>query len=157
MQWLIDGHNLIGQMADLRLDDAHDEEKLVGYLSRYRARTGHQVTVFFDAGPVYRPSKPRKRRGITVRFAPQGKTADQLIKQRLRRVRNPQAVAVVTSDRAVQKAARLAQVRVVSAPDFAAQLQALSAVVAEEDRANLKLSADEVEAWLEIFEQKNDD
>lgn len=157
MKWLIDGHNLIGQMPNMRLDEANDEEKLVRYLSRYRARTGHQVTVFFDAGPVYRPSKPRKEAGVTVQFAPQGKTADQLIMRRLRKVRNPQGVAVVSSDRAVQQAARFAQVRVVTAPDFAAELLHSAASASEESRANLKLSADEVEDWLNIFNNRDDE
>ena len=49
MQWLIDGHNLIGQMPNLRLDDPDDEAKLLQYLRNFRARTGHRITVVFDA------------------------------------------------------------------------------------------------------------
>lgn len=44
MHWLIDGHNLIGKMPTLHLDDPHDEEKLVQILQQYRARTGHKIT-----------------------------------------------------------------------------------------------------------------
>ncbi len=151
MHWLIDGHNLIGQMPTMRLDDANDEAKLLEYLSRYRARTGHAITVFFDSGQVYRPASKRKHGGVTVRFAPHGKTADHLIMRRLRKVKNPQAIGVVTSDRAVQQAARFAQVRVVSSQEFAQELLNLATQVAEENRAEIELSADEVEAWLEIF------
>lgn len=155
MQWLIDGHNLIGSMPNIGLDEADDEEQLLAYLSRYRARTGHKVTVFFDAGQTYHPATKQTRRGVTAQYAPYGQTADQLIKKRLRRVKNPQAVAVVTSDQAVQQAARFVQVRVVSSSEFAQELLGLSSPsVKEENRAEIKLSTEEVEAWLEIFKKR---
>lgn len=160
MHWLIDGHNLIGQMPNLQLSDPNDEEKLLEYLRRYRARTGHQLTVVFDAGQSYQPATKKKQGGITVQFAPHGQTADRLIKQRVRRVRNPQAMIVVTSDRAVQQAARQMGVRVVTAQEFSQQLLNLSvsgAPTDEEAQANLQLSADEVEEWLSIFEQGKDE
>ena len=160
MHWLIDGHNLIGQMPNLQLSDPNDEEKLLEYLRRYRARTGHQLTVVFDAGQSYQPATKKKQGGITVQFAPHGQTADRLIKQRVRRVRNPQAMIVVTSDRAVQQAARQMGDRVVTAQEFSQQLLNLSvsgAPTDEEAQANLQLSADEVEEWLSIFEQGKDE
>src|SRR6185503_5443592 len=119
MQWLIDGHNLIGQMPNLRLHDPNDEAKLLEYLRGYRARTGHQVTVVFDSGLSYRAAETKKSGGVTVQFAPHGQTADQIIAQRIRRVKNPQDLKVVSSDRAVQQAARQARVRVLTAPEFA--------------------------------------
>ena len=138
-------------MPDLHLDDPNDEGKLLEYLKRYRARSGHRLTVIFDAGLTYHPAKSRKKGGITIQFAPHGKTADQLIKQRLRKVQNPQAMTVVSSDQAVQQAARQAQVRIVSSQQFAQELLDLSAPAAEDNRTHLKLSEDEVEAWLKIF------
>lgn len=155
MQWLIDGHNLIGCMPNLHLDDPNDEEKLLEHLRRYRARTGHKLTVVFDAGVSFRPAKTRQRGGITVQFAPQGRTADQIIMRRLRRLKNPQAIMLVTSDRAVQQAAQQARVRVVSSQEFAQQLLQLSSSpgVDEANQTDVALSADEVEEWLEIFNQ----
>ncbi len=161
MHWLIDGHNLIGQMPNLQLSDPNDEDKLLAYLRRYHARTGHQLTVVFDAGPSYQPAATKKQGGVTVQFAAHGQTADRLIKQRVRRVKNPQAMIVVTSDRAVQQAAQQMGVRVVTAQEFSRQLLNLSAASAgptdEDAQANLRLSADEVEAWLSIFEQGQDE
>ncbi|GAB4442942.1 MAG: NYN domain-containing protein [Anaerolineae bacterium] len=155
MHWLIDGHNLIGQMPNLRLDDPHDEAKLIEQLSRYRAATGHAITVVFDAGGGYRPGTTRKERGITVQFAPPGKTADQIIMRRVRRVKNPQAWMVVTSDRAVQTAAQHAGVRVAGSAEFARQLQGQGGSAAgmadAGSRADVRLSADEVDEWLDLF------
>ncbi len=155
MRWLIDGHNLIGHMPNLRLDDPNDEEKLLEYLRRYRARTGHQLTVVFDAGQSYHPATTKKQGGITVQFAPHGKTADQIIMRRLRKVKNPPEVKVVTSDRAIRQAARQRRVGVVSAREFGQQLLQLSTVAQtteeKDSQANIRLSAAEVDEWLEIF------
>ncbi len=154
MHWLIDGHNLIGAMPGLNLSDAHDEDKLLEYLRRYRARSGHKLTVIFDAGIAYHPVTKQKSGGITVQFAPRGKTADQVIIRRLRTVKNPQAVKVVTSDRQIQQAAGEQRVRVVSAQEFAVLLQQ-----SPQNRGQPALgskvenypSTAEVEEWLNIF------
>jgi len=152
MKWLIDGHNLIGHMPDLRLDDPDDEEKLLEHLRRYRARTGHGLTVVFDAGPVYHSGRMRKIGGITVQFAALGQTADQIIIRRLGRIKNPQASMVVSSDHAVQQAARQAQVRVVDSREFAQQLLPTPPSNQDEgSQADIHLSPDEVNEWLDLF------
>ena len=163
MQWLIDGHNLIGQLPDLRLDDPNDEEKLLERLRSFRAITGNALVVVFDSGSGYHPAKTQKRGGITVQFAPGGQTADQVIVRRLRKIKNPREVTVVTSDRAVQREARYALVKVMSAQQFIQQklLSPASATdisdVDEGSQANVRLSADEVEAWLTLFNRPKDE
>jgi hypothetical protein len=152
MQWLIDGHNLIGQMPNLRLDDPHDEEKLLGYLRRFRARTGHRLTVIFDAGQAYQSGSKQSRGGITIQFVSSGQIADQALVHRIRKVRNPQEMMVVTSDQAVAQVAQQVGVRVTSAREFAQQLLQASPT-GEDDRTDVKLTADEVDEWLDIFSQ----
>lgn len=154
MQWLIDGHNLIGQLPNLHLDDPHDEEKLLELLRSFRGRTRDTLTVIFDPGAAYRTGKPRRSGGISVRFAARGQTADQVIMGRLRKVKNPQGVMVVSSDRAVQQAAQQARVRVMSAQEFGQLLLNPPAEVEADSRANVQLSPDEVETWLAIFNQR---
>jgi uncharacterized protein len=156
MKWLIDGHNLIGQMPTLRLDDPHDEEKLLTYLRRYQAKTGHSLTVIFDAGAGYQPPAQHKRGGITVQFVPQGQTADQALIRHIRQVKNRQEVIVVTSDRAVEQAARQAGLRVLAAREFAQQLLPtdVSQETDEGSQAEVRLSADEVDEWLALFSQR---
>lgn len=154
MHWLIDGHNLIGQMPNLRLDDPRDEEKLLSYLISYKARTGHHLTVIFDSGAGYQPGSTKKQGGITVQFAPPGQTADQLIARRVRRAKNPQALMVVSSDRAVQNAARLAGVRSLPAAEFALLLLSGGGNTGSADpgtQSNVQLSANEIDEWLDIF------
>lgn len=157
-RWLIDGHNLIGQMPGLRLDDPDDEEKLLEHLRRHRARTGHAVIVVFDPGPGHHSTTTKKQGGITVQFAPSGTTADQLIVRRVRQLKNPQETVVVTSDRAVAQVARQYYVRVIDSRTFARQYlqpRASSLTPDEGSRADIKLSPDEVEEWLKLFKGPN--
>jgi predicted RNA-binding protein with PIN domain len=158
MHFLIDGHNLIGHLPGLDLDDPHDEEKLLAHLRRYRARTGHHLTVFFDPGSSYHPAETKNSGGVTVRFARRGQTADQLILRRLRKVINPQSFMLVTSDRAIRQAAQLAGVRLLTAQEFGQQLLQLSVETKPEEdedyQADVQLSEDEVAEWLEIFKQR---
>ncbi len=161
MRWFIDGHNLIGQMPTIHLNDPDDEEKLLEHLRRYRARTGHQLTVVFDAGQSYQLAETKKRGGITVQFAAHGQSADQIIIRRVRKAKNPQAVGVVTSDRAIQQVARQARVRVITSQEFSQQLLKLAAgpqsKKGKSNQADIRLSAAEVEEWLDIFQQPKDE
>lgn len=146
-------------MPNLGLDDPNDEEKLVKYLRRYCARTGRRLTVIFDPGQGYHPAETKKQGAVTVQFARQGQTADQIIKQRLGRVKNPQEVIVVSSDRAVQQAARQVRVRALTSPEFVQHLLSTLSAPAEADlgsQVEVKLSADEVEEWLKIFNKDDE-
>jgi len=150
---LIDGHNLIAKMPNICLDEADDEEKLILSLRRYRARTGREVTVFFDAGLSFNLANKRTYGGLTVHYAPQGTPADNLIVRQLYRIKNPQQTLVVSSDRAIQRAARRVGAEIISSADFALVL-----TPAEDDEPDseddVALSEDEVEAWLRLFNQK---
>jgi hypothetical protein len=149
MTVLVDGHNLIGKIPDLSLDDPDDEEKLLIRLRSYRARTGKRLAVYFDPGVAYRPPAEQAKGGLRVRYARAGQHADELIIRYLRRHRNPRELTVVTSDRRIQAQARLLGARVVDSSAFAAEL---SATPRQDDAAVVpSLSEDEVQEWLEIF------
>jgi hypothetical protein len=148
MPLLIDGHNLIGRLSDLRLGDPGDEAQLVARLRTYRARTGKRVTVFFDQGLPGGRSRELSGGGVEVVFASTGHTADGILRERIRRSRDPRGLTVVTSDRAIIAAARARGARVIRSEEFAAQLRTPRSVKVEED---VHLSAEEVEEWLRAF------
>jgi predicted RNA-binding protein with PIN domain len=122
MTILVDGHNLIGQMTSLHLDDPDDEEKLMIRLRAYRARTGRPIVVYFDAGLAYQTPTHRSNGGISVRWAGTGRRADDLIARDVSRHPNPRELTVVTSDRALQSRVRLGGARIMDAAAFAAEL-----------------------------------
>ena len=151
MRFLIDGHNLIGQMADIRLEDPDDEAKLVAQLRRWLRRSGHRATVIFDGGLPGGRVPALSSQEVEVIFAPAGRPADPLIIGRIRKARDPGAWTVVSSDHAILNAAARRRMRVQRSEELAAALAAPPPPPAEIDPRELSPSEDEVEAWLQEF------
>lgn len=154
MPILIDGHNLIGKLPDIRLDDPDDEAKLVVRLRTYCARTNKRVTVAFDHGLPGGPSRELSGGGVKVIFAVAGRTADGILCERIRRARDPRGLTVVTSDHQIVAAAQARGARVVRSEEFAVQLDTPRTVETLETERDVSLSEDEVNEWLGIFGKK---
>ena len=152
MPILIDGHNLIGRMSMLSLQDPDDEEKLVRLLKSYRARTGKKLVVVFDPGGTFALRRTYHLGGLEVVFSPLGSSADATISRRVRQSRDPRGWMVVTSDHGLMEAVKQHGARVQSAEDFAAELSGLSGI--SPDWKDTPPSPDEVEAWLDMFESR---
>lgn len=152
MPILIDGHNLIGKLPGLSLQDPDDEEKLVRLLVAYSARAGKAVTVVFDPGEVSPLWQARRHGGVQVIFVPRGHSADSAILRRVSASRNPREWLVVTSDQALAKQVARLGARVRSAEQMAGDLSSPGgAGDDEENRSRAAPTADEVEAWLAVF------
>jgi predicted RNA-binding protein with PIN domain len=151
MPYLIDGHNLIPKLG-LRLDSIDDETELISILQEFCRLEQKQVEVYFDGAPQ---SKTKKQGRVTANFVRLGTTADDAIRNRLKRLgKNAKNWTVVSSDRQVQAEARAAHADVTSSDAFAAMLrQARSAASGPE--SDRKLSAKEVEDWLKLFEERS--
>jgi predicted RNA-binding protein with PIN domain len=153
MPFLIDGHNLIGQMPSLSLADPDDEQKLIELLRAYLVRTDKKGTVVFDQGLPGGAAR-WSNNVLEVRFAPAPKTADDLIRERLSRERNPEGLVVVTGDRELAQAAQRAGARVRRPADFARGLVERPKAAKQKETG---LSAEEVADWEQAFRAKNRD
>jgi len=151
MAILIDGHNLIGKIPGLGLDDPDDEEKLLVRLRAYRARTGKRLVVYFDPGIAYQSPARWSQGGISVRQAGSGRRADELMISDICRHQNPRELTVVTSDRAIQSVARQHDARVIDSASFAMELGRPRVGDDASDTSTSSLSEDEVQEWLAIF------
>lgn len=148
MPFLIDGHNLIGHMPNLSLDDPDDERKLIELLRAYLTRVKKKGTVIFDKGLPGGAAKWSSG-DLDVRFAPHPKTADELIIERLRKDKNPRGLAVVSSDQQVGFYAKHAGANIIKAADFARLV-----IAPPPDQPTPKetgLSANEVAEWEQEF------
>jgi predicted RNA-binding protein with PIN domain len=152
MPLLIDGHNLIGRTPGLSLADPDDEAELVRRIQRYCRRHRRRATVVFDAGVVGGRSGALSTPEVEVVFAPPGRRADDVIRERLRKARDPAGWLVISSDREVQRVARQAGARVVSAEEFITEIQA--PLPAPPEKQTLRLSEDEVQEWLDLFRRR---
>jgi predicted RNA-binding protein with PIN domain len=149
MPLLIDGHNLIGRMAGISLDDPDDEIRLVERLRSYHARTSKRVEVYFDHGLPGGRSRLHSTHGVAVIFAHTHTTADALILRRVRQDRHPAALTVVSSDRDLLGAARDLGAQALSSEEFAPRLEPSPAEPTAP--ADPTLSSKEVDEWLRLF------
>ena len=152
MPYLIDGHNLIPKL-DLRLDSMNDEMELIAILQEFCRLERKQVEVYFDGAPVNQAGT-RKHGSVAAHFVPLKSTADNAIRNRLIKMgRSAKNWIVVSSDHRVQLEARTAQAEILSSDAFASTLKQArnSAPKPTEQR---KLTSQEVDDWLKLFEQR---
>ena len=153
MPYLIDGHNLIPKLG-LRLDSVDDEMELIAILQEFCRREQRQVEVYFDGAPAGQAGT-RKLGAVTAHFVRLGTTADDSIRNRLKRLGNgAKNWSVVSSDRQVQMEARAARAEVLSSEAFAAMLRQARASAPKPEQEH-KLSPKEVEDWLKLFEERS--
>ncbi len=152
MPLLIDGHNLIGRTPGLSLADPDDEAELVRWIQRYCRHHRRRATVIFDAGVVGGRSRALSTPEVEVVFAPPGRRADDVIRERLRKARDPAGWIVVSSDREIQRMARQVGARVVSSEEFAAAMRSPPRIP-QEDRAP-QMSEEEIREWLDLFRRR---
>ena len=152
MPYLIDGHNLIHYLDDIQLDDPHDEAKLVIKLRGFCARRGKKVVVVFDHGLPGGYSQ-LSTSSVMVVFASAIRTnADNIIRERINKIRDIKGWTVVSSDNEVLDSARNVGMRGMKCIDFAEILtRKLDKKPHEGENPNVMVSPDEVQEWLTLF------
>ncbi len=156
MPYLVDGHNLIGQMHNLSLSDPDDEDKLIEHLRIVADRAHKRITVVFDPNPHDRTppigGNSTQHGRVTVIFAHPGRKADDVIRRIVSDTRDKQGLIVITSDAAVADFTRRCGIKVQSSSEFDkwAQLQ-----LAGKHNPNAKPlgGASEVINWAEVFKE----
>lgn len=150
MPYLIDGHNLIPK-AGLRLDSVDDEMELVAILQDFARIKRQPLEVYFDGAPIGQAGT-RKLGTVRAHFVRQGQTADNAIRARLNQMgRDAKNWVVVSSDREVQGAARANRAQFISSEEFVNLLREARNSVPKSNADDRKISAAEVDEWLEIF------
>jgi len=152
MPYIIDGHNLIPKVPGLSLEDLDDEQQLVNLLQDFCRVKQKKVEVFFDNAPAG-SSGARTFGCVVARFIRQGRTADQAILEKLRRLEGEaRNWTVVSSDREVRKSARSVRAKSMRVEEFAKELIRLSADRSQQmQEHDADLSKQEVDEWLELF------
>ncbi len=157
MPFLIDGHNLIPKIPGLSLQDIDDEQQLISLLQEFCRLQGKKVEVFFDQAATAE-ARARSYGSVLARFVRQGISADQAIHKRLEHLgRSARNWTVVSSDLAVQMDAKAYRTHILSSEEFAALLHE---TVSEDritgvDSRDEILSPDEVDEWLHLFGEQN--
>jgi predicted RNA-binding protein with PIN domain len=152
MPYLVDGHNLIPKLG-LRLDSVDDEAELISILQEFCRLERRQVEVFFDGAPATHAGT-QKQGSVIAHFVRLGTTADDAIQNRLKKLgKSARNWTVVSSDRQVQANARAAQAEVVSSDSFAGLLKQVGNSTPKPN-SDRKISSQEIEEWLKLFERR---
>ncbi|HET7143261.1 MAG TPA: NYN domain-containing protein [Anaerolineales bacterium] len=153
MPYLVDGHNLIPKLG-LRLDSPDDEMELVAILRDFARLKRQPVEVYFDGAPIGH-SGTRSLGTIRAHFVRLGQTADNAISARLNKLgKSARNWIVVSSDREVQNAARVNQAQHISSEEFVKILKEERSSASKVMTSDKKISAQEVEDWLKLFNDK---
>jgi predicted RNA-binding protein with PIN domain len=152
MPYIIDGHNLIPKVPGLSLEDLDDEQQLVNLLQDFCRVKQKKVEVFFDNAPAG-SSGARTFGCVVARFIRQGRTADQAILEKLRRLEgDARNWTVVSSDREVRNSARSVRAKSMRVEEFAQELIGLTTDRSQQmQEHDADLSKQEVDEWLELF------
>jgi hypothetical protein len=155
MPYLIDGHNLIGQLPDLSLTDPDDEAKLVLKLVGFVARTKKKVVVVFDHGLPGGKSK-LSTHSVEVVFASNPGDADSIMKGRIAKAKDTAQWTVVSNDHAVLDVAKARGMKTLRSRDFVPMLhdttqRKQAAKRASGEASDVYVSPKEVEEWLKVF------
>jgi predicted RNA-binding protein with PIN domain len=149
MPYLIDGHNVIAALPDINLEDDNDEAQLVLKLRTWSSRLRRKVIVIFDGGITGGSSADLSSPDVHVVFAARFHTnADRIIRERLKSLRDARNWTVISSDLEVLDQARLVGAKVLTAQQFAEQLNRPTSPVPEKPDY---VSPAAVDNWLEIF------
>jgi predicted RNA-binding protein with PIN domain len=154
MTYIIDGHNLIPKIGGIDISDPDDEIQLIQVLQDFCRIRRKKVIVYFDQSPPGMAGV-KKYGSVKAHFVRQGRTADDAIMEKLRKLgKRARNVVVVSSDRQVQQAARSAHAEVISSDTFAREWQSLISEEPSLDPRNRPLTEQELSEWEALFEQK---
>lgn len=150
-------------MPDISLKDPNDEVKLTlrikSWVSESKKR---QVTLFFDGGIQGSHVNRLSGKNMKVIFAPASKTADSLIINHMRKLKNPRAYTLITSDQEIISAAKSLRIRTMLSEEFIErmgfvfkeqpeQAPKVQKEAQPEKPEDPKISEAEVQEWLDLF------
>jgi predicted RNA-binding protein with PIN domain len=152
MPYLIDGHNLIARLPDIDLEDPNDEAKLVDKLKGFVARDRKKCTVVFDGGLPGGVSTMSTGSVKVIFAASQHTNADNVIKERIRKIPDARNWTIVSSDNEVLDFARQHKMKAQTSAEFAQTLQRKPRIKDSRGEAlHVQVPKDEVDEWLNIF------
>lgn len=162
MEYYIDGHNLIPKLPGISLSEDGDEEKLLERIQEFARLSRRKCTVFFDKAPENR-TKNAHYGTVQVVYVTHHYKADEEIIARVNKAgARVKEITVVSSDQHVQWQSHQAGASVMPSEKFAAEMEKIFLYGKSQEgghskmspQMEAKLSSDEVEEWLRIFNNR---
>jgi predicted RNA-binding protein with PIN domain len=158
---IIDGYNLIKSTPDFSkkfINLTAQREHLIKILASNPKLRQRQVLLVFDGSGEKTETMKSAQGAMNIIYTKQHRTADDLIQQIIRRVKHPEKIKVVSSDREIQHTAKSHGAKVIESATFWKNYFTKSSSK-EKKRNSVKnidreLSDKEVRKWLDIFQHK---
>ncbi|MDP8254531.1 MAG: NYN domain-containing protein [Candidatus Alcyoniella australis] len=149
MYWLVDGYNVLHARTGLGGPDEAGRQRLVTLLDQYlRQHRADRATVFFDSAE--RHHFPHPPVAVKVRYSA---SADDAILDVLHKHPHPAQLTVVSADiKDIGRPAQQLGARLLSPAALAAKLLSGTRPRARKPQKEQPLSADQVEDWIEWFQ-----
>jgi predicted RNA-binding protein with PIN domain len=157
--FLIDGYNLIHALGMIQKSLPRggleaSRGQLLDFLARAFGSETPQVTVVFDAKHApRRRSRTQEHRGLTVRYAPKGQSADDLIETLIEETSRGRGLVVVSNDARLQAAAKRGGAKAwchEALLDYF-EKKHVGKPSASVDEKAVSMSAQEMKRWLQEF------
>ena len=158
MAYLIDGNNLLGFLFPGWHRDPENKLKLVRRLIAFHRSKRARIILVFDGAPVPDPEEmalPGER--FAILHPERGGSADAIIAEILAGAGDKRHLTVVSSDRGIRTAARLAGARPLTGREFAVELnRTLRERRAERelDKSESPPTSLEARLWAQAFKER---
>ena len=145
MPYWFDGNNLMGLSAAAARSDAQACRAFLSTLSSYHRSGGGRFLVYFDGDDSRLFAAPP---GVAVRYSAPEST-DAVIVRRLREIRHPSEVIVVTNDHELTVRCRDAGAATMNWPEFTSKMQ--SRPPTHRRKQSTAQEPVDVEYWMRFF------
>jgi predicted RNA-binding protein with PIN domain len=147
MPYLVDGNNLLGSWGGPRGEDGRSE--VVRRVASFCRARGARATIVFDGRPLRADMAEQTLGAVSIRVPPQGRDADDVIKDIVDHAERAGELIVVTSDKALYSYVKTRGASVLRAHEW----NALERRVAPPPSASGEKPDREtdVEGWLKRF------
>ena len=167
MIYLIDGHNLLHKFREIKhrifSDHIYVRDYLINTLLDYfKSRPGTQIYLYFD-NKKQQMNRQMMIRGIHVRYSRPDKTADDLIKSEISRFKHlNDRIIVVSDDQSIINYVQGGNIFTKSSSEFHKLLKNKPLRKEYNDNKentyrDTQLSDQEVDKWMELFNEDGDD
>lgn len=154
MSIIVDGYNYIGHSRELELQDPGARDQVIYLMGQYCARVKKSLTLIFDGNYfVHLANRKRRYDRVTVIYTSPIYSADEAIKKMIKsqEVRRRKSMLVVSSDQEILQYAQAHGTQVIKSEAFERQVYETLAEKKGIDRVHIRISAEEVKEWLDIF------
>jgi len=147
---IIDGHNLIGVMKNIKLSDPEAKNKLLYILDKYQSIIDRKIIVVFDR-KIFGGYEFGKFKNIDIRYPIVNESADDVILRLIDKYQNQHGNTIVSSDNEIIMRANKAHLSCQTSQNFSKEIE--NTLMYDQSDTEKYLSPMEVDKWMDLFKK----